>query len=107
MDSTSHSAADELLSRENPLDRSWANLEICATGDNHRCNSCTSSRQAEFLGEVCLHFQGGLESLNKPLVWAFPRVVVCLDCGSAQFAVPDTELKLVQENFGDAAAKAS
>jgi hypothetical protein len=52
----------------------------------------------EFRGEICLHFSGGLESLNKPLVWMFPQVVVCLDCGATQFTIPDEELKVIQEN---------
>jgi hypothetical protein len=51
----------------------------------------------EFLGEICLHFPGGLESLDKPLVWVFPEVAVCLDCGSAQFTVPEAELELIKE----------
>jgi len=63
------------------------------------CKSCTSSSQTEFLGEICLHFPGGLESLHKPLVWAFPKVMVCLDCGVAQFTVPDAELQLIQDNL--------
>jgi len=53
----------------------------------------------EFLGEICLHFPGGLPSLDKPLVWVYPKVVVCLDCGSAQFTVPETELKVIKENL--------
>jgi hypothetical protein len=64
--------------------------------ESRPCPSCTSGRQIEFQGEICLHFPGGLESLDKPLVWVFPRVVVCLDCGLAQFAVPEAELKLIQ-----------
>jgi hypothetical protein len=68
--------------------------------ESRPCPSCTSSRQMEFLGEICLHFQGGLKSLDKPLIWAFPKVVVCLDCGWAQFAVPEAELKLIiQQNL--------
>jgi len=62
------------------------------------CTLCASKRQMEFLGEICLHFPGGLESLDKPLVWVFPQVTVCLDCGLAQFTVPDAELKLIKEN---------
>ena len=58
-----------------------------------------SNRQMEFLGEICLHFPGGLESLNKPQLLTFPKVVVCLDCGSAQFTVPETELKVIKENL--------
>jgi len=52
----------------------------------------------EFAGEICLHYPGGLESLDKPHVWAFPKVVVCLACGAAQFTVPDAELQLIQDN---------
>lgn len=63
------------------------------------CKSCTSSRRMEFRGEICLHFPGGLESLDKPLVWAFPKVIVCLDCGLAQFTVPEAEVKLIEENL--------
>jgi hypothetical protein len=61
----------------------------------------------EFLGEICLHFPGGLESLNKPLIWVFPKIVVCLDCGWAQFAVPEAELKLIQQNLGSGGKAAS
>ena len=50
----------------------------------------------EFGGEICLHFPGGLESLRKPLVWVFPKVLVCLDCGTAQFVIPKSELNLIQ-----------
>jgi len=65
--------------------------------ESRSCSTCSSGGQMEFNGEVCLLFPGGLESLNKPVVWAFPKVVVCLDCGSAQFAVSGAELKLIQE----------
>jgi len=63
------------------------------------CPSCASPRKTEFLGEICLHFPGGLESLDRPLVWAFPKVVVCLECGWAQFAVPEAEVKVIQQNL--------
>ena len=66
--------------------------------ESRRC-SCTSSRQIELLGEICLHFPGGLESLNKPLIWSFPQIGVCLDCGSAQFTLPQKELELIQQNL--------
>jgi hypothetical protein len=64
-----------------------------------RCCSCTSTEQMEFIGEICLHFQGGLESLNKPLIWAFPHVLICFECGSARFKIPEAELKLIQQNL--------
>jgi hypothetical protein len=53
----------------------------------------------EFLGEICLHFKGGLKTLDKPLVWALPEVELCLECGSAPFRMPESELKLIQQNF--------
>jgi hypothetical protein len=38
-----------------------------------------------------LHFPGE-EGLTKPTVWLFPKVVICLDCGFAEFSVSQTEL---------------
>jgi hypothetical protein len=51
-------------------------------------------------GEIGIHFPG-LKNIDKPVVWVFPELVVCLDCGTAEFAVPETELRLLAK--GDAA----
>jgi hypothetical protein len=75
-----------------------ARPDAVARPESCRCQSCSSVRLMEFRGEICLHFSGGLESLNKPLVWMLPQVVVCLDCGATQFTIPDEELKVIQEN---------
>ena len=48
-----------------------------------------------------IHFTG-LKNIDKPVVWVFPELVVCLDCGTAEFAVPKAELRLLAK--GDAAA---
>jgi len=50
---------------------------------------------------MCIHFLG-LKNIDKSVVWVFPKVVVCLDCGTAEFAVPEPELRLLAK--GDAAA---
>jgi hypothetical protein len=55
------------------------------------CKSCGSIIQSKFSAEMCIHFPE-LKNADKPVVWAFPEVVVCLDCGAAEFAVPETEL---------------
>jgi hypothetical protein len=67
------------------------------------CPSCSSVNQQKFSAEIGIHFLG-LKEINKPVVWVFPEVVVCLDCGTAEFAVPEAELR--QLTRGDAAAAA-
>jgi|HubBroStandDraft_6_1064221.scaffolds.fasta_scaffold54550_3 hypothetical protein len=55
------------------------------------CKSCGSVNQITFAAEMCIHLLG-LENIDKPAVWLFPELLVCLDCGAAEFAVPETEL---------------
>ncbi len=55
------------------------------------CPSCRSSNQAEFPSEILVHFSG-CENLDKPGVWVFPTLLVCLDCGFLQSTVPASEL---------------
>lgn len=62
-------------------------------GGRCMCKSCLSENQSEFSSEICVHFPGGLESLTKPAVFVLPKIVVCLDCGHAEFSVPETELR--------------
>jgi len=38
-----------------------------------------------------VHFQGW-EGLEKPTVWLWSKIAVCLDCRFAEFLVPETEL---------------
>ena len=59
------------------------------------CKSCSSESHNSFGGEVALHFRG-LDGLNKPIVWVFPEVLVCLNCGFAEFVVPDEQRKTLQ-----------
>jgi hypothetical protein len=47
-----------------------------------------------------IHFPG-LKNIDKPVVWVFPELIVCLDCGTAEFAVPEAELSQLAK--GDAA----
>jgi hypothetical protein len=61
------------------------------------CKRCASDRQGSFNGEIALHFPG-LEGLDKPIVWVFPKVVVCLRCGLAEFIVPEGELVVLGQN---------
>jgi hypothetical protein len=65
------------------------------------CKSCGSTNQRKFTGEMGIHFPG-LKNIDKPVVWVFPELVVCLDCGTAEFAIPDEEMRQLAK--GDAAA---
>jgi hypothetical protein len=41
---------------------------------------------------MCIHFPR-LKDIDKPGVWVFPELVVCLNCGTAEFAVPKADLR--------------
>jgi hypothetical protein len=58
------------------------------------CKSCQSERQSNLAGEIAIHFPG-LKGLEVPPVWAFPKLVVCLDCGFTEFLIPESELQLL------------
>ena len=56
------------------------------------CGSCNSHNQSEFPAEINIHHPG-IGGLNRPTVWAFPRVSVCLDCGVTQFTLSDDQVR--------------
>jgi hypothetical protein len=68
------------------------------------CKSCGSVNQRNFTAEMTIHF-GGLKNVDKPVVWVFPELVICLDCGTAEFAVPEAELRQLAR--GDTASPGS
>ena len=59
-----------------------------------QCKHCLSETTKKFSAEVAIHFPG-LAGLNKPIVWVFPDVLVCLQCGSAAFDIPPRELAVL------------
>ena len=67
------------------------------------CKSCGAVNLRKFRAEMGIHFPG-LQNIDKPTVWVFPDLVVCLDCGCAEFAIPEDELGLLAK--GDAVASA-
>jgi hypothetical protein len=60
------------------------------------CKGCHSDKQSEFNGEFAIHFRG-VEGLDKPIVWVFPKLMVCLRCGLTEFIVPERELQVLQQ----------
>jgi hypothetical protein len=69
------------------------------------CPSCRSHIQAEFPSEILIHFTG-LTNLEKPGVWVFPILLVCLDCGFAQVTIPASELAQLAAGRARAAGEA-
>jgi hypothetical protein len=55
------------------------------------CPLCKSANQAEFTTEMLIHLSGR-ENIDNPGVLLFPKVLVCLDCGSSRFTTPKIEL---------------
>jgi hypothetical protein len=54
----------------------------------------------KFSAEINIHFPG-YEGLAKPTVWVFPQVLVCLDCGFAQFSISQSELQRLAADDAD------
>jgi hypothetical protein len=65
------------------------------------CKSCNSVNEKKFSAEMGIHFQG-LKNIDKPTVWVSSEFVLCLDCGTAEFAVPEEDLRQLANR--DAAA---
>ncbi len=58
------------------------------------CKSCSSENQRKFSSEIIVHF-AGLKNLDTPPVFVFPELLVCLDCGFTEFAIPEAEVSLL------------
>jgi hypothetical protein len=66
------------------------------------CKSCGSDKQSNFPAEMCIHFPE-LKGLEKPLVWVFPELLLCLNCGMGVFEVPEAELRALAKDHAAAA----
>src|ERR1700758_5796742 len=65
------------------------------------CQLCRSSNEAELTAEMVIHFSG-LNNLDKPGVWLFPKFLVCLDCGCSRFTVPKGKLASIAHSWKQA-----
>lgn len=59
------------------------------------CKACGATAQDKFSTEVAIHVGG----TRRPLVFVFPTVLVCMNCGKPEFAedftIPENELSLL------------
>jgi hypothetical protein len=58
------------------------------------CRRSAYDNHDTFNGEIAIHFPG-LKGLDKPIVWTFPKLAVCLECGFTEFTVPERELRVL------------
>jgi hypothetical protein len=61
------------------------------------CRSCGSKEQTKFAGEMGVHVLG-LENVDKPVVWVFPNLLVCMTCGYTEFTIGEEQLRLLGED---------
>jgi hypothetical protein len=53
------------------------------------CAFCGSDNMRGFNAEVAIHSERRVDEIPyKPLVWVFPNLLICSDCGCAAFYVP-------------------
>jgi ribosomal protein L40E len=69
---------------------SYAREPVAVTAP--QCHTCSSTRLNKLRTELALHFNG-LKNVNKPVLWTFPDVVVCTDCGEACLHITPHELQ--------------
>ncbi len=58
------------------------------------CNACQSEKQRLFNGEIAIQLPG-LDGRDRPIVFVFPKLVVCLDCACAEFTVTEKALQVL------------
>ena len=63
------------------------------------CDSCGNANQRKFLAEIDIHFSG-LGNADQLPVQIFPEVLVCFNCGKAQFSIPKDELDQLAQGIG-------
>lgn len=69
-----------------------------------RCRACGSEKLGEYPAEISLHL-AGRKNIDRPAVLVFPEIHVCVECGVAEFVVPEAELHLLVG--GDSSASAA
>jgi hypothetical protein len=61
------------------------------------CAQCTSDRGRIFNSKMAVHFSG-LSGIDKPPVFAATEILICLECGFAEFVLPEAQIRELREN---------
>lgn len=70
------------------------------------CKQCAADELQDFNAEIAIHFPG-LKGLNKPIVWVFPKLLVCLQCGFGEFVIPDEQQEQLRNGVGPTQSRES
>ena len=60
------------------------------------CRSCGSKEQTKFAAEMSVHVLG-VKNVDKPTVWVFPRLLVCMNCGFTELTIAEDELRVLKK----------
>ncbi len=66
------------------------------------CKSCGSYNHSKLAGEIAIHHPG-LKGINKPPVWVFTRLSMCVNCGATVFVVPEPQRRVLANDKAAAA----
>lgn len=55
------------------------------------CKSCSAANAREFAAEIAMHFPGP-KGIDTPIFFVFPKLLVCLNCGVAEFAISEAQI---------------
>lgn len=67
---------------------------LTIVGGGKVCETCGTENSSVFDTEICIHVRG--PDLSRPAIFVFPQLVVCLNCGAAQFNMTDVELNRIR-----------
>ena len=59
------------------------------------CKSCGSQTVSSFDTEINIHFLG-TKGTDRPSVFAFPMIEICMNCGHMESALSAAELRLLR-----------
>jgi len=59
-----------------------------------QCKSCSSSNLRNFSTEIAIHS----EAIDRPHIFVFPEILVCLKCGFTELVIQEDELLLLTQD---------
>jgi hypothetical protein len=64
------------------------------------CALCESGNITEFSTEINIHLDD-FKNLEHHSLFAFPKLLICLDCGFSSLTLLETDLRIVREGAAE------